>query len=317
MENEHKRQITDDELVAINRFSRKKLTGEEVYIFPVTLCDNEIDRDFERFSAKALHSLAPLFEGKTGVFDHNAKSTFQTARIFKTWVENSTSKKTATGESYCALKAKAYMVRTKENEALISEIEGGIKKEVSVSCAVAKAKCSVCGADMKKCGCEHLRGKSYNGKLCFAELSEPTDAYEWSFVAVPAQRAAGVTKNFEKERYCTENPIEIIKSSTGSVNLSAAQAKEIKAFIESLEVLAQDAREYRKSLMSDIGRYAHIAMPKVDCKSFVRCCESLNADELKKLSSQLKEQAAQAFPGEVQLGFTASKTQTDNKAFKI
>lgn len=309
--------ISKEELEAINRFSRKSLKEDEIYVFPVTLCDNEVDRDFERFPVSSLNALAPLFEGKTGIFDHNAKSTLQTARIFKTWVEKDERKTTGTGECYYALKAKAYMVRTKKNESLISEIEGGIKKEVSISCAVSSVKCSVCSADMRKCGCEHVRGKSYGKKLCYAELFDPTDAYEWSFVAVPAQRAAGVTKNFEKERYTTENTVEIIKSAKGSINLSEKQANELKDFIESLEELAQDAKEYRKSLLFDIERYTHIAMPMVDSKSFAHCCEILDAKQLKKLSIELKTQAQQSFPAEVQLGFSDMKSHNDNKAFKI
>lgn len=317
MKTENQSGISKQELDGLNRFSRRQLTEQEVYVFSVTLCDNEVDRDFECFSVSALQALAPLFEGKTGIFDHNAKSTLQTARIFKTWVETDKSKKTANNENYSALKARAYMVRTSENEALIKEIEGGIKKEVSVSCSVASAKCSVCGADMRRRECEHIRGKTYSGKLCFAELSEPTDAYEWSFVAVPAQRAAGVTKNFEKGRYTTENTIEIIRSAKSAVSLSASQVEEIKGFIESLEGYAADAKAYRKSLLSDIERYAHIAMPRVDFKAFVRCCGCLNAEELKTLCSQLKAQATAAFPAETQLAFSAAKAQTDNKAFKI
>ena len=34
----------------------------------------------------------------------------------------------------------------------------------------------------------------YDGKTCHFVLSDPQDAYEWSFVAVPAQRDAGVIK---------------------------------------------------------------------------------------------------------------------------
>ena len=34
------------------------------------LCDNEIDRDWERFSPETLKGLAPLFVGKSGIFDH-------------------------------------------------------------------------------------------------------------------------------------------------------------------------------------------------------------------------------------------------------
>ena len=42
--------------------------------------------------------------------------------------------------------------------------------------------------------CGHRRGQTYDGRLCFFNLEEPADAYEWSFVAVPAQRKAGVVK---------------------------------------------------------------------------------------------------------------------------
>ncbi len=112
----------------INQYTRRPLTEEQVYIFNVTLCDNEIDRDFERFTKKALDELQPLFEGKTGIFDHSVSSSKQTARIFKTWVETDKMCKTSLGEPYSCLRARAYMVRTKNNEAMIAEIEGGIKR---------------------------------------------------------------------------------------------------------------------------------------------------------------------------------------------
>lgn len=267
--------VTEEELSAINAFSRKKLTQEEVYVFPVTLCDNEIDRDFERFLPTALEKLASLFAGKTGIFDHNAKSTSQTARIFKTWVETDKSKRNSLGEPYCALKAKAYMVRTGENEALISEIEGGIKKEVSVSCAVSKAKCSICGADLRRRECDHSRGKRYSGRLCYAELSEPTDAYEWSFVAVPAQRGAGVTKSFDNEKYQAGNVIEIIKNADGAVSLSASQVESLKEFAKRLEDLESDARAYREELLSEIKKYAHILVPQVAGELVSGCVRNL------------------------------------------
>ena len=38
-----------EELEQINRLARRELTAEEVYAFSVRLCDNEVDRDGERF----------------------------------------------------------------------------------------------------------------------------------------------------------------------------------------------------------------------------------------------------------------------------
>ena len=64
---------TAEELALIGRYTRRELAPEEVYTFPVLLCDNEIDREGERFSIPALEKLADLFVGKTGIFDHEAK----------------------------------------------------------------------------------------------------------------------------------------------------------------------------------------------------------------------------------------------------
>ena len=48
--------VTAEELARINRFAKKELRAEEVYTFAVKLCDNEVDRDFERFDRAALES---------------------------------------------------------------------------------------------------------------------------------------------------------------------------------------------------------------------------------------------------------------------
>ena len=182
----------------INRFTRRPLTEEEVYVFSVILCDNDIDRDCERFSDGALEALKESFVGRTGIFDHNTAAANQTARIFDTELVTDSSRTTAYGAPYKYLKALAYMVRTDENRNLIAEIDGGIKKEVSISCSAAKRICSVCGNDKSVTTCAHVKGRRYGGQLCHTVLDDITDAYEWSFVAVPAQVNAGVTKRYSE-----------------------------------------------------------------------------------------------------------------------
>lgn len=122
----------------IRAFTRREFSEDELYVFEATLCDNDIDRDFEKFSDSALSALQKLFIGKTGIKDHSMKAQDQTARIFDTRLEKTAGRTTADGEPYIALKAKAYMVRTPENESLIKDIDAGIKKEVSVSCSAKK-----------------------------------------------------------------------------------------------------------------------------------------------------------------------------------
>ncbi len=102
----------NEELSLINTYSRKELKEDEVYIFTLTLCDNEIDRDFERFSLSSLNKLKELFKGKTGITDHSMRSKDQSARIFHTYIETDSAKITDSGEPYTALKARAYMLKT-------------------------------------------------------------------------------------------------------------------------------------------------------------------------------------------------------------
>ena len=42
--------LEQTELDLINQYTRRKLSRDEVYIFSVVLCDNEIDREFEKFT---------------------------------------------------------------------------------------------------------------------------------------------------------------------------------------------------------------------------------------------------------------------------
>ena len=136
-----------------------------------------------------------MFVGKSGIFDHQWSALGQAARIFKTEVVWEPDRLTKAGDCCCWLKGYAYMMRTESNRDLIAEIEGGIKKEVSVGCAVERAVCSICGQDCAAEDCGHQKGQEYGGQLCYATLEGAADAYEFSFVAVPAQPAAGVVKS--------------------------------------------------------------------------------------------------------------------------
>ncbi len=248
----------------INKFTRRPLTEEEVYVFPAVLCDNDIDRDGERFSDEALETLRELFVGRTGVFDHKAAAANQAARIFDTELAEDPSRKTKDGRPYKFLRAKAYMVRTEENRDLIAEIDGGIKKEVSISCAAAVRRCSVCGNDRNSGGCAHVNGKTYAGRLCHTILDKITDAYEWSFVAVPAQVRAGVTKKF----------------SDGEAHPAPAQTEDI-------------AQELRR----DIRRLAYYSGGRAACAAAELAARELGCQELIKLKKSYEALAEKACGG--------------------
>lgn len=189
-------QLEDADFEAISQFTLiRDFQKEKIFAFKVALCNNEVDRDKEAFTTEALEILAELYKGVTGIQNHSMNSNDQMARIYKTEVVVDETKTTSYGEPFAELIAFAYMVKTPGNEELITEIEMGIKKEVSVSCAVSEALCSICGRDLRKDRCEHRPGAEYNGAVCFVKLNKPVDAYEWSFVAVPAQIGAGTRKS--------------------------------------------------------------------------------------------------------------------------
>ena len=193
-------EVTPEELKAINKYALEPLEAADVFTFKAVLCDNELDRDFERFSVKALQELKKLFLGKTVIKNHSWNANDQVARIYATELVTSEKTVTKSGEPYTQLVAYCYMVRTESNKDLIAEIKGGIKKEGSVGCAVTSAICSICGTDNAKDYCRHYRGRSYEKEggpqVCTFTLNGAKDAYEFSLVAVPAQKAAGVSKSY-------------------------------------------------------------------------------------------------------------------------
>lgn len=188
-----KQEITDSELALINRQSLKELEADEVYTFKIAACNNIVDRDDERFTDAALEKLAQLYVGKPIISDHKWSAALQTARIYAGEVEPMPS---VVGKQ---LTLRAYMLKNASTQPTIDAIEGGILREVSVGCRTTKAVCNICGTDKRKQCCPHWPGNEYDGTKCHVDLDEPTDAYEVSFVAVPAQPAAGVTKAYGGE----------------------------------------------------------------------------------------------------------------------
>jgi hypothetical protein len=287
--------LDETELALINLQARKTLTAEEVYTFGVRLCDNEVDRDFERFDLASLQTLAELFVGKSGIFDHSWTAQGQTARIYRTQLVQDGSTTTPTGEPYTYLKGYAYMVRTAANADLIREIDGGIKKEVSVSCAVKDTICSICGESLRdRNKCVHTPGSWYGEQLCYGILTEPTDAYEWSFVAVPAQPKAGVVKR---------------ASPFGSDTLKdyLSRRRDLLRQVEDLEAQAQLGVRYLKGLRQEVVRLSGLLDDGMDYGMRRAMTEKLSEAELLALKESYEKQLEEKYPPITQLPYAKGK----------
>ena len=299
---------TAEELELINTYTRRTLTAEEVYVFTVVLCDNDVDRDGERFTVESLFALEKLFVGKTGIFDHNPSAKNQTARIISCKVENVASRTTATGDEYFCLKARAYLPRTEGNSELIAALDSGIVKEVSVGCAVGKILCSVCGEDIGMC--PHRKGETYGGKLCCGELTEPYDAYEWSFVAVPAQKNAGVTKTAYGKEIDMEGIMK--KLSRGqSATFSDRDCKKLLEYIDSLKQSAKDGVYYRDSLTTEVLRLSAAVQPGISRETMESVTKGMSVAQLKEFKNAFEKQRAELIPVAPQLYTEKKSTKSD------
>lgn len=195
--------VTEKDMELINQLSTKNLTEKDIYAFRLVACDNQIDRDFERFDDTSLEQMAEMYVGKTVLKDHNLITDNQSARIYRAEVAS-------VEDGLKQLIVYAYVPRIDSMKDFIDLIETGVKKEVSVGCAVQNRECSICGSKVGYCS--HRPGKVYEGKTCCGVLKKITDVYEISFVAVPAQKGAGVIKSFiadEKKQAENYDQLEI------------------------------------------------------------------------------------------------------------
>lgn len=269
---------TKEQLRKVNLQSKGNLTAEEVYVFSVRLCDDQTDRDGERFATEALPHLAELFLGKPGIVDHNWSAEKQVARIFDTEVVRE--------QEASYLLAWAYIPRAGRDQ-LIGDIESGIRREVSISCSMGGKICSVCGESWGSC-C-HRAGGIYEGKQCVGVLTDPVDAYEFSFVAVPAQPMAGVQKKWKGGE---EMELEDLMKSAG---------KKAKEEFETMKLLAEYGRECREADQAEALRMAGALNLGLSRDALEPVVKGLGGKELRKMLKELRSKMEETFLPKTQL----------------
>lgn len=254
------------DLALINQFAKTPLTAEQTYCFSVNACDTDVDRDDEFFSAKCLKSLAKLFVGKPVIMDHSWSAKNQCARIYRAQVED-TGKTTSYGEPLQVLRVDCYMLRNEETEPTIEAIEAGILKEVSVGVATTGRVCSICGKALKfswddwvyKCEKGHMLHQDYDEGHCSGRFDDAVDAYELSFVAVPAQRAAGVRSKSGDDKVLNAFTVllsEDISEYPEQVQALISRLSKARLSIDERKKRAQIIEENKKYLKGDTNHDA-------------------------------------------------------------
>lgn len=194
--------ISDNDMKQINKNTRKNFTRDDIYAFEITLCDSELDADYEAISKDCLYKLKDLSLGSSGFLTSDIM-----ARIFDTYIEKvfiSRSNSILAEETY-KLKAKAYVFKNAITEEELNHILN--HPEISVGFSVKRRVCSICGSS--ECS-KHIKGQKYVDEagikqLCYNLLNDPTDFYEWS--VVPKQQESKSNDNKPKE-----NKVAIVKT---------------------------------------------------------------------------------------------------------
>ena len=126
---------------------------------------------------------------------------------------------------------------------------------------------------------------------------------EWSFVAVPAQRNAGVTKSYTKKEG-TIHMQEIMKSmreGLKELTLSPAQQKALCGRIDELENEASLGKMYRDELIAGTLRAGLAAIPDMDGEHLRAVCEKASVPELKALQTGFNTVLKERLPMSSQL----------------
>ena len=225
---------------------------------------------------------------------------------------------TSDGKAYRRLCARAYLPRSEKTQDMILALDSGIKKEVSVGCAVKQRICSICGEDIAHC--QHRKGQEYGGRLCYATLHEPTDAYEWSFVAVPAQKEAGVIKGLHKgfEAYHYQGGVNLTIEkklfSEGEQHFTEEERQELAKLYLALQQKAQDGEMVRKKLTEDITGLSAIVLPCLCVETVRKMTEGLSVAQLDEMKNAFESKAAEKLPLRPQL-YRPSETTANHNDF--
>ena len=142
-------------------------------------------------------------------------------------------------------------------------------------------------------------GEVYDGAQCFFQLEEAVDAYEFSFVAVPAQPRAGVVKGLCPTGEGAQTLRELAAGRDGCVR--------------ELEVLEREAalgRKWLSSLREEVVRLGTLADGSLDQNVLKQIADKLDAEELQALKGAYQARARERYPLPVQLEY-AQKSEEE------
>jgi hypothetical protein len=178
-----------EDMKLINSFAKKELKPEQVYVASMDLANDQVDRTFERFPISYLEQFAATIVGKSLLIGHDHRSAPE-GLFFKAEVVNE--------GGVTHLRPSFYVVKTRANEHLRAQIDGGVYRYVSIGFHYEDLICDICGQSIFDRECPHVPGQEYDGVACTATYAGEAEAVEGSIVYLGAQYGAELKKAHEE-----------------------------------------------------------------------------------------------------------------------
>lgn len=191
----------------VNQFTLRTLTTDEFSVFTMDLCHNQVDRHFSRFPQEELAKINEMVPGRPLMERHDLSGSLPRGTFFRSRLHQEG------GRTF--VRPDVYVLRTRENEDFILNIEGGVYRETSIGFAFQTPECSVCQKDLRTCN--HIPGRSYNGASCHYVMRDVLEVIEGSVVPsgsqgtgfVSQERALPLAQALESARGTYHQPIEL------------------------------------------------------------------------------------------------------------
>ncbi len=166
-----------DLIAAVNRFALRALTSDEVAVFTLDLCHNQVDRHFSRFPDEELVAINAMTPGRPLMERHDLRGSLPRGTFFRSALHRDDEK--------TSVRPDVYVLRTKENEDFILNIEGGVYRETSIGFSFALPECSICAKDLRTC--DHVPGRTYGDAQCHYIMRNVLEVIEGSVVPSGSQ----------------------------------------------------------------------------------------------------------------------------------
>jgi hypothetical protein len=288
---------TEDALKAVRKFATRDVAADDVFLGRMKLANTDYDRSHERFTKAHLDRFAETLPGRSVMPGHNYQE-LPVARFYAATVVQR-----AGGGHHLV----ADYYATRKNEELISAIELGVLKDVSIGFRADKLTCDLCdGADYegKAGGCTHIAGQEYDGKLATVtyggDLSK-YEAVEGSFVWLGCQYGAetmGAAEAIHKAKAALLAEHSAAKGDEMELKEALAEIDRLKAELAKAgdAALAADGKAYREHLKSEITRMAGQVEKTGTYAAVLKHMESADSSSLVPIVDELKKEVEIKFP---------------------